>query len=190
MIKNLPNILTVMRVVLIPAIYLSLISAPLLGIWSYWLAVVFYTVAGITDFFDGWLARKLNVQSGFGRMLDPIADKLMVAAVLIMLVENGTLQGLHMLAAMIILSREILVSGLREYLIELRVGLPVSNLAKIKTTSQMVALGVLLSGPAGALVWGIAPQIGLGLLWIAALLTIYTGYDYLRIGVRHAPWSD
>lgn len=190
MIKNLPNILTITRVVLIPAIYLSLISEPFLGLWSYWLAVGFYTVAGITDFFDGWLARKLDVQSGFGRMLDPIADKLMVAAVLVMLVENGTLQGVHMLAALIILSREILVSGLREYLIELRVGLPVSNLAKIKTTAQMVALGFLLSGPAGVEVLAIAAETGLGLLWIAALLTIYTGYDYLRIGVRHAPWSD
>ncbi|MGC6471640.1 MAG: CDP-diacylglycerol--glycerol-3-phosphate 3-phosphatidyltransferase [Parvibaculales bacterium] len=190
MMKNLPNILTIMRVVLIPAIYLSLICEPVLGLWSYWLAVGFYAVAGITDFFDGWLARKLDVQSGFGRMLDPIADKLMVAAVLVMLVENGTLQGVHMLAALIILSREILVSGLREYLIELRVGLPVSNLAKIKTTAQMVALGFLLSGPAGAQVLTIAPQTGLALLWIAALLTIYTGYDYLRIGVKHAPWRD
>ncbi len=189
MLKNVPNILTVMRVFLIPAIYISLISHTYLGDWCYWLAVGFYTIAGLTDFFDGWLARKLQVQSGFGRMLDPIADKLMVATVLIMLVDNQSLEGVHTIAALIILSREILVSGLREYLIELRVGLPVSNLAKIKTTAQMVSLGFLLAGPAGANFWSIAPQIGLSLLWIAAILTIYTGYAYLRIGMKHAPWS-
>lgn len=186
MIKNIPNLLTLMRIAAIPAIYMALQIDGHLG---YWLAVGFYTLGGITDFLDGWLARKLDVQSGFGRMLDPIADKLMVSIVLIILVENKSIDGWHTIAAMIILSREILVSGLREYLIELRVGLPVSKLAKLKTTAQMIALGFLLSGPAGMALISSAYVIGIILLWIAAILTVYTGYDYVRIGLKHAPWN-
>ncbi len=190
MLKNLPNILTLLRVAFIPAIYICLISEKHLGDLALWLAVFFYSFAGLSDFFDGWLARKLDVQSGFGRMLDPIADKLMVGMVLVMLVDNESISGVHTIAALVILSREILVSGLREYLIELRVGLPVSQLAKIKTTAQMVALGFLLAGTAGQKLIAPSMDIGLVLLWSAALLTIYTGYDYLRIGMRHAPWNQ
>lgn len=185
MIKNIPNLLTLMRIVFIPAIYIALMIDGHLG---YWLAVIFYSIASITDFFDGWLARKLDVQSGFGRMLDPIADKLLIAVVLIILVDNKTIDGWHTIAAMIILSREILVSGLREYLTDLRVGLPVSQLAKVKTITQMVALGFLLSGPAGQAVLEQSQLTGLFLLWIAAVLTVYTGYNYLRVSIKHAPW--
>ena len=185
--KNLPNILTLMRVMLIPAIYLALLVP---GHEGKWLAVGIYIIAALSDFFDGWVARKYDVQSGFGRMLDPIADKLMVAVVLVILVDMRVLQDIHVIAALIILSREILVSGLREYLIELQVGLPVTKLAKIKTALQMTALGVLISGEAGNALIPNIDQVRLALLWIAAMLTLITGYDYLRLGMSHAPWVD
>jgi len=185
LLNHTPNLLTVLRMALIPAVYAALLMETT---FSYWLALGFYIFAGVTDFLDGWLARRFNMQSGFGRMLDPIADKLMVACVLVLLVDNGSIAEWHIIAALIILCREILVSGLREYLIELRVGLPVSRLAKIKTAAQMVALGFLLPGPAGEAVLASAHMIGLSLLWLAAILTLATGYDYARISIKHAAW--
>ena len=185
--QHLPNILTLLRVAMIPGVYLAF-SLP--DLWGDLLALLVFSIAGFTDFFDGWLARKLDVQSGFGRMLDPIADKLMVATCLLLLVGYDIITDYHLIAALIILCREILVSGLREYLMELHVALPVSTLAKYKTTIQMVAIGFLLVGETGRLVIYYAPEIGLGLLWLAAGLTLITGYDYVRQGIRHAKWSD
>ena len=149
------------------------------------IAFVTFTLAGITDFFDGYLARATGSVSKIGQFLDPIADKLMVGAILIMVVSIGWVSGLHVIAAVIIMCREILVSGLREFLAGIQVSVPVSMLAKWKTTMQMVALGALVWAE-GAPVFGLpALEIGLGLLWIAAILTLYTGYDYLRAGLKH-----
>jgi len=144
--------------------------------------MILFMAAGITDWFDGYFARRYHQISRLGRFLDPIADKLLVAAALVMLVDNGQLRGVHVLAALIILAREILVSGLREFLAELRVSLPVSQLAKWKTAAQMAAIAVLLLGDAAP---AIVTQIGLVLIWVAAGLTLITGYDYLRTGLRH-----
>src|SRR5262249_56927960 len=124
-------------------------------------------------------------QGSLGRMLDPIADKLLVASTLLMLAADGTIRGWSLWAAIVILCREILVSGLREYLAELRVSVPVTQLAKWKTTLQLVAIGFLIAGDAGDLILPITSQIGLTLLWLSALLTLYTGWDFFRAGVRH-----
>ncbi len=172
---------------MIPALYLAFYIP---GHSGDWLAVIIFSLAAITDFFDGWMARKFEVQSGFGRMLDPVADKLMVAASLILLVEGDLIVDIHLIAAIIILCREILVSGLREYLMEIRIALPVSILAKYKTTIQMVAIGFLLSDAAGEALLPGAQIIGLTLLWIAALFSLITGYDYMRKGLRHAGWNE
>lgn len=185
--KHLPNLLTLLRILMIPGIYLAFFVPGPLGDA---LALLLFAIAGFTDFFDGWLARKLEVQSGFGRMLDPIADKLMVATCLLLLVGYDIIVDYHMIAALIILCREILVSGLREYLMELKVALPVSQLAKYKTAIQMVAIGFLLIDETGRMVIHAAPEIGLALLWLAAGLTLITGYDYVRQGMKHAKWMD
>ncbi len=161
-----------------------------------WAALVIFTLAAITDYFDGWVARAFDQVTTVGRMLDPIADKLLVAACLLLLAAAGTIDGWSIWAAVIILSREILVSGLREFLADLRVSVPVSRVAKWKTTAQLVSLGFLLAGHAGdvflarLLAWanvGTAPctQTGIALLWLAAMLTLYTGWDYFREGARY-----
>ncbi len=179
---SLPNLLTYGRIVAVPALIACYF---LKGDLSNWLALGVFTAASITDFFDGYLARMWSQQSAIGRMLDPIADKLLVAAALLLLVGNGVINGWLLWAAVIIMSREILVSGLREYLAEVEVSVPVTRIAKWKTAMQMVAIGVLLSVPAGEKVIPGITLIGYGLLWLSALLTIYTGYDYLRAGVAH-----
>ena len=158
--------------------------------WGRWLAMWIFIAAGVSDFLDGYLARAWQQQSALGQMLDPIADKLIVAAALLMLAANGTIAGWSLWAGVIILSREILVSGLREFLGSLSVSVPVSNLAKWKTVVQMVAIGFLLAGPAGDKVWPYTTNFGLTLLWIAAILTLYTGYDYLRATLRHLMPGD
>jgi len=150
-----------------------------------WLAFSTYTYACVTDFFDGYLARAWHQQSVFGRFLDPIADKLLVASVLLLVAADGTIAGWSIWAAIIILCREILVSGLREYLAALKVSVPVTKIAKWKTTVQMFAIAFLLAGPAGDKVLPYTTEIGIGLLWVAAIVTIYTGYDYFRAGLRH-----
>jgi len=194
MVLNIPNILTVSRIVAIPVvlgfIYLG-------GEVGNWLAFSAYTYACITDFFDGYLARAWHQQSAFGRFLDPIADKLLVAGVLLMLVGVQTVSAIHVLPAAVILCREILVSGLREFLAEARVSMPVSLLAKWKTTIQMLALGFLIVGFIGPDFGPYGPigpvstwEIGIFGLWAAALITIITGYDYLRSGLRHIAESD
>ena len=176
---NLPNLLTLSRIVAIP---LVVACFWLDRDWAQWLSAGLFALACITDWFDGYFARRYHQISRFGRFLDPIADKLLVAAALVMLVKNGTLADINVLAALIILAREILVSGLREFLAELNVSVPVSQLAKWKTGAQMGAITFLLLGDAAPPVIG---QIGLALIWVAAVLTLVTGYDYLRTGLRH-----
>ena len=148
-----------------------------------WTALAIFIVAGVTDYLDGYLARAWSQQSALGRMLDPIADKLLVAATLLVLVADRTIAGWSLWAAIVILCREILVSGLREFLADLRVSVPVSRVAKYKTTLQLVSIGFLIAGPAGEIVLPGTVVIGLLLLWVAALLTIYTGWDYFRAGI-------
>jgi len=179
----LPNLLTYGRVVAVP-IVVGLMFWPE-EYWMRWTALGIYAVAAITDFFDGYLARVLSQQSALGRMLDPIADKLLVSACLMMLVAEQAITGFSIWAAIVILCREMLVSGMREFLAELRVGLPVSTVAKWKTTVQLLALGFLIAGPTGDKVLPNNQIIGLVLLWVAALLTLYTGWDYMRAGMKY-----
>lgn len=182
MVLNLPNLLTYGRIVAVPALVSCFF---LTGDFAHWLAFAIFVTACITDFLDGYLARAWEQQSALGRMLDPIADKLLVAAALIMLAANQTIAGWSLWAAVIILSREILVSGLREFLAEVRVSVPVTWLAKCKTSAQMVSISFLLVSPAGDKLFPWTTTVGMSLLWLAALLTIYTGYDYLRAGLPH-----
>ena len=179
---TLPNLLTYGRILAVP-----LVAGLLMwdGDQFRWLALGIYVVAAVTDFFDGYLARKWQQQSALGRMLDPIADKVLVAVVLLVLAADGVLSGGHMWAAIIIISREVLVSGLREFLGELRVSVPVTKIAKWKTTAQLFAIGFLIAGPAADKFIPHTTGIGLVLLWIAAAFTLYTGYDYFRAGLRH-----
>src|SRR5215467_10866017 len=192
----LPNILTYARIAAVPIVvalifWQSIFDGPL---WLRWVALAIFIAAGVTDILDGYFARTWGQQSTFGRMLDPIADKLLVASCLLLLAADGTIRGWSIWAAVVILCREILVSGLREYLAELRVSVPVTQLAKWKTTVQLIAIGFLLAGEAGdeamSFVTGnelspVVTYFGLMLLWISATVTLYTGYDYFRAGVRH-----
>lgn len=181
---SLPNLLTYGRIAAVPALVACLYF--LQGDAARWSAMALFVAAGVTDWLDGYLARIWEQQSALGQMLDPIADKLLVGATLLMLVHDGTISGMAVFAAIIILCREILVSGLREFLAELNVKIRVTQLAKWKTTMQMVALGVLLTGDAGERAVPGIMLVGLALLWLAALLTLWTGYDYLRAGIIHA----
>src|SRR5262245_856159 len=182
-----PNLLTYGRIVAVPAVVACLYWQDILqgGLWLRWVALVIFISAGVTDVLDGYFARTCGEQSAFGRMLDPIADKLLVSSCLLMLAADGTIRGWSLWAAIVILCREILVSGLREYLAELRVSVPVTQLAKWKTTLQLVAVGFLIAGKAGDLVVPVVTWIGISLLWISAAMTLYTGWDYFRAGVRH-----
>lgn len=177
---SLPNILTYLRIVAVPAVVAAFY---LEGDTGRWLAFGLFAAASVTDYFDGYLARLWKQQSTLGRMLDPIADKLLVSVCLLVLTYHGTIGGFSLWAAVIILMREIFVSGLREFLADLKVSVPVTRLAKWKTTLQLVAIGILLLGPTGdKLVTGIT-ELGIAMLWTAALVTLYTGYDYFRSGV-------
>ena len=184
---TLPNLLTLSRILAVPIlVFLLWRPTPI----DYAITFVLYTLVGITDYFDGYLARAQGQISRLGQFLDPIADKIMVAAVLMMLISSRKanpvpeIDGLHIIAALIILLREIIVSGLREFLAPLNVSMPVSALAKWKTTFQLVALGALiLSGAFPAERW--IHTTGLACLWSAAALTLVTGYDYLRVGLKH-----
>lgn len=182
MFTSLANKLTLSRIVLIPLILLLLVLP--YG-WAAWAAWFLFTVAGVTDFLDGYMARRDNQVSRIGQFLDPIADKLLVSAVLLLLVYNQKIDGLTVLPAVIILLREVAVSGLREYLAGLSVSVPVSQLAKWKTTIQLVALGFLIVGSENAPFWIPATLIGDFLLWIAGGFTIITGYDYWRASLKH-----
>jgi cardiolipin synthase len=184
--------LTYARIAAIPVVVgcvyaQSIMDGPL---WLRWVALAVFIAAAVTDFLDGYYARIWDQHSAFGRMLDPIADKLLVASCLLMLAADGIIHGWTLWAAIVILCREILVSGLREYLAALRVSVPVTKLAKWKTTVQLVAIGFLLAGEAGDHVLPFTTQLGLLLLWISAIVTIYTGYDYFRSGIHHLIEED
>lgn len=185
---SLPNLLTYGRVAAVPVVAALLLWPE--EDWARWSALAVFSVAAITDFFDGYLARVWSQQSSLGQMLDPIADKLLVAVCLLMLAADGEIAGSSLWAAFIILTREILVSGLREYLAALRVSVPVTQVAKYKTTLQLVSLGFLIAGPAGEKVLPYTQTIGLTLLWAAALLTLYSGWDYMRAGLKHITDED
>jgi len=181
---NLPNALTLGRIAAVPVFVLVLYFLD--GAVARWAAFAIFLFASFTDWLDGHLARTWQQQSRFGAMLDPIADKLLVAAALLMLVADRTIAGPHVFAALIILSREILVSGLREFLATLNVRVTVTTLAKWKTAIQMLAIGLLIAGPAAATQLPLLTEVGVGLLWIAALLTLWTGSDYFRAAIHHA----
>ncbi len=179
MIKNIPNILTITRIAVIPIIIRTFYFDD--AIFAHKLGAGLFVLAGFTDFLDGYLARKFNIQSKFGIMLDPIADKLLVASVLLMLVKFHRAQELPCL---LILVRELTVAGLREFLAQVHVSVPVSELAKVKTAVQMFALTILLLGAKGS---GLEHLdiIGQVFLWIAAALTVVTGYSYFKASMNY-----
>ena len=191
MLKKIPNILTIGRIIIVP---FFVIAFYLPGFYGDIIALVLFIIASFTDFLDGMLARMMEQESKLGELLDPIADKIIVAAALILLVMNGAIESFEVIAAIIILTREILISGLREFLAKGRIKLPVSNLAKLKTVLQMVSIGLLLSGETGNKIINFqdynAQTIGIILLWLSAFLTLYTGYEYVRKGIDHAISED
>ena len=183
---SLPNVLTYLRIAAVPAFVACLTL--LEGNLARTMAFAFFVGASLTDWLDGYLARVWSQQSALGRMLDPIADKLLVGTALLMLVHDNTIDTVSIWAAVIVLCREILVSGLREYLAELNVKVRVTQLAKWKTAVQMVALAILLIGPTLATYHVEMHRLGIGFLWVAALLTLWTGYDYLKAAFQHVDW--
>ena len=191
MLKKIPNILTIGRIIIVPFFVLAFY---LPGFYGDLTACVLFIVASFTDFLDGMLARMLGEESKLGELLDPVADKIIVATALILLVMDGTISRYEVIAAIIILTREILISGLREFLAKGQIKLPVSNLAKLKTFLQMIAISLLLTGETGNKVLNFqnynAQTIGMILLWLSAFLTLYTGYEYLRKGIDHAMSED
>jgi CDP-diacylglycerol--glycerol-3-phosphate 3-phosphatidyltransferase/cardiolipin synthase len=184
MLSSLPNLLTLSRVLAVPLFVILMWKASWVG---YTAAFALYCLAGLTDYLDGYLARAQGTVSKLGVFLDPVADKIMVVAVIVMLIHNDHIAGWHVIPALVIILREITVSGLREFLATARVGLPVSQLAKWKTTFQMVALGALILAPASAHWWPTLPAqlVGLVTLWLAGVLTLVTGWDYMRVGLKH-----
>ena len=181
--SSLPNALTMTRIALVP-LFVAAFFLP--GEAGRWLVFVLFCLAGATDALDGMIARKLGAETSFGRMLDPIADKLIVSAALLMLAADRTLQGVHLVPALVILCREILVSGLREFLAGADVSLPVTRVAKMKTVVQMVAIAALIATTASERMLPGVTGVALFGLWFAAALTMYTGYAYLRAGLVHA----
>ena len=178
---NLSNILTLSRIIVIPIIVaLIYLKSPFYG----WIAFILFCIASITDYFDGYFARIRNEISNLGTFLDPIADKLLVASVILILTSKGVIAEWETIPALIILLREIAVSGLREFLAEIKVSIPVSKIAKLKTSLQLIALGILILSESGIT---IVPILLLGKisLWLAALMTLYTGYDYIKSGFKH-----
>ena len=178
LVKNFPNILTLSRIVVIPLIVAAFYLPPAAACWT---TFALFAYASVTDYFDGLLARRWGQTTDIGRFLDPIADKLLVGAVLTMMIATGTISGVAVIASLLILLRELLISGLREFLADKQIQVPVSRLAKWKTGVQLIAIALLL-------LTGVAPQVaatGTVLLWAAAFLTIYTGYEYLRSGIIH-----
>ena len=188
---KIPNYLTIGRIIIVP---FFVISFYLPGFYGDIIPFALFVVASFTDFLDGLLARMYREESKLGELLDPIADKIIVAAALILLVMDGTIKNYEVIAAIIILTREILISGLREFLAKGRIKLPVSNLAKLKTFLQMFSISILLTGETGNRILNFqdynAQTIGIIFLWFSAFLTLYTGYDYLRKGIDHAISED
>jgi CDP-diacylglycerol--glycerol-3-phosphate 3-phosphatidyltransferase/cardiolipin synthase len=191
MLKKIPNILTIGRIIIVPFFVLAFY---LPGFYGDLTAFALFVIASFTDFLDGMLARMMGQESRLGELLDPIADKIIVATALILLVMSGTIKNYEVIAAIIILTREILISGLREFLARGQIKLPVTNLAKLKTFLQMLAIALLLTGETGNRILDFqdynAQTIGIILLWLSAFLTLYTGYDYLRKGIDHAISED
>ena len=191
MLRKIPNILTIGRIIIVPFFVLAFY---LPGFYGDLTACVLFVIASFTDFLDGMLARMMSEESKLGELLDPIADKIIVATALILLVMSGTIKHYEVIAAIIILTREILISGLREFLARGQIKLPVTNLAKLKTFLQMLAIALLLTGETGNRIFNFedynAQIIGIILLWLSAFLTLYTGYDYLRKGIDHAMSED
>ena len=191
MLRKIPNILTVGRILIVPFFGLAFY---LPGFYGDLTALVLFIIASFTDFLDGMLARLLGEESKLGELLDPIADKIIVATALILLVMDGTIKNYEVIAAIIILTREILISGLREFLAIGKIKLPVSNLAKAKTFLQMFSISILLTGETGNKIVNFqdynAQTIGIILLWLSAALTLFTGYEYMRKGIDHAISED
>ena len=188
---KIPNYLTIGRIIIVP-IFVFTFYLP--GTYGDLLPFLLFTIASFTDFLDGLLARMYKEESKLGELLDPIADKIIVATALILLVMNGTIKNFEVIAAIIILTREILISGLREFLAKGKINLHVSSLAKLKTFLQMFAIAMLLTGETGNKIINFqeynAQTIGIILLWLSAFLTLYTGYEYLRKGIDHAISED
>jgi cardiolipin synthase len=180
--SSLPNALTVARIGLVP-LFVAAFFLP--GDDGRWVVFWLFCLAGVTDAFDGMIARKLKAESSFGRMLDPIADKLIVSAALLMLAADRTLQGVQLVPALVILCREILVSGLREFLAGADVSIPVTRIAKWKTVMQVVAIAALIASSASERMLPGVTSAALAGLWAAAALTMYTGYAYLIAGLHH-----
>ena len=191
MLKKIPNILTIGRILIVPFFVLAFY---LPGFYGDLTALILFIVASFTDFLDGMLARLLGEESKLGELLDPIADKIIVATALILLVMDGTIRDYEVVAAIIILTREILISGLREFLAKGQVTMQVTSLSKLKTFIQMLSIAILLTGESGNKIISFqdynAQTIGIVLLWFSAFLTLYTGYDYLRRGIDHAINED
>ena len=188
---KIPNYLTIGRIIFVP---IFVVAFYLPGFYGDIIPFTLFLIASFTDFLDGLLARMYKEESKLGELLDPIADKIIVATALLLLVMDSTIKNYEVIAAIIILTREILVSGLREFLAKGQINLPVSNLAKLKTFLQMLAIAILLTGETGNKILNFqdynAQTIGIILLWLSAFLTLYTGYEYLRKGIDHAISED
>ena len=184
---KIPNILTIGRIILVP---IFVITFYLPGVLGDLIPFFIFVLASFTDFLDGLLARLYKEESKLGELLDPIADKIIVAAALVLLVMNESIRGYEVIAAIIILTREILISGLREFLARSKISMPVTSLAKFKTFIQMFAIAILLTGESGNAIINFqdynAHTVGIILLWLSAFLTLYTGYDYVKKGIDHA----
>jgi CDP-diacylglycerol--glycerol-3-phosphate 3-phosphatidyltransferase len=179
---HLPNLLTLARIVLTP-VFVAAFWLDMPG--GRWVVLAVFLIAAITDYADGWVARRRNVESRLGQMLDPIADKLLIASALVMLVYKDDIRGWVIIPALVILAREILVSGMREFLATISVQVPVSSISKLKTVLQVVAIAMLIVAPAIEHVWGWVHGAGIGTLWAAAVLTIYTGFSYVQANLSH-----
>lgn len=188
---KIPNILTIGRIIIVPFFVISFF---LPGFYGEIIPFLLFILASFTDFLDGLLARLYKEESKLGELLDPIADKIIVSTALILLVMNETIQNYEVIAAIIILTREILISGLREFLADVQIKIPVSGLAKVKTFIQMFAIAILLTGETGNKIINFedynAQTVGIILLWLSAFLTLYTGYDYVRKGIEHVISED
>ena len=188
---KIPNILTIGRIIIVPIFVLTFFIP---GLFGDLIPFFLFALASFTDYLDGLLARMFKEESKLGELLDPIADKILVAAALILLVMNGTIKNYEVIAAIIILTREILISGLREFLARGSISMQVTSLSKLKTVIQMVSIAILLTGESGNKIINFqdynAQTIGIILLWLSAALTLFTGYDYMRKGIDHAISED
>ena len=191
MILKIPNILTIGRIIIVP-IFVFTFFIP--GLFGDLIPFFLFVLASFTDYLDGLLARLFKEESKLGELLDPIADKILVAAALILLVMNGTIKNYEVIAAIIILTREILISGLREFLAKGKITMQVTSLSKLKTYIQMTSIAILLTGESGNKIFNFqdynAQTVGIILLWLSSFLTLYTGYDYIRKGIDHAINED